>query len=237
MVGGSDAAGSPFGEPASATLGRVTTGEAIVKALKERIYSGELLPGTPLREIELGKYFGVSRQSLRDALIELVHLGLLDRESYRGIRVREITREDIEDLIYVRSLIESEAVLTVVAIGGPWTEIESALEAMNHVSADTPFSSMIETDLNFHRSIVRAARSPRLTRLHDQVCAETRLHMASVLREVEEYRGIRSLHGEHEAILRAMMSGDGSAAVDALHGVLDNGRKVLTADVDPEPSK
>jgi DNA-binding GntR family transcriptional regulator len=224
-----------FPDSARAALERVTTGEAIVRVLKELIYTGELLPGTPLREIELGRYFGVSRQSLRAALIELVHLGLLEREPYRGIRVREISRDDIEDLVYIRTLIESEAVRKVVSATGPWDEIEAALEAMQTVSNDAPFSSMIDADLEFHRSFVRAANSPRLARLHDQVCAETRLHMASVLREVEEYRQVASLYDEHATLLRAMEAGDVDVAVAALLRVLDNGRKVLTADVEVAP--
>jgi Bacterial regulatory proteins, gntR family len=83
-------------------LARVSTTDTIVNELRSQILDGTLEPGTHLREIELSERFGVSRQSLRAALAELVHLGLLRREAHRGVWVPTVTRGDIRDLYLMR---------------------------------------------------------------------------------------------------------------------------------------
>src|SRR2546428_14179037 len=62
----------------------VSTVEAIAEALRDRVLNGELAPGTPLREVELSRHFGVGRHSLRAALQSLTAEGLLEHAPNRG---------------------------------------------------------------------------------------------------------------------------------------------------------
>ena len=58
-------------------LARVSTVDALVGALRSRILTGDLPPGSHLSEVELAGAYGVGRHSLRAAFRELARDGLL----------------------------------------------------------------------------------------------------------------------------------------------------------------
>src|SRR5437764_10322838 len=83
-------------------LARVSTLDALVEVLTRQILDGSIPVGAHLIEVDLAEAHGVSRQSLRAALAELVHLGLFEREPHRGVWVPRLTRDQVRDLWYVR---------------------------------------------------------------------------------------------------------------------------------------
>ncbi len=58
-------------------INKATLSEQIVDDLKQRIYHGELIPGQKLPISSLKKYYNVSSTPIRDALMELVHMGFV----------------------------------------------------------------------------------------------------------------------------------------------------------------
>ena len=81
----------------------------IVKALRDLVLGGELMPGTRLTETDLAGRLGVSRAPLREAIRELVNIGLLVSVPYKGLFVRTITRRDLEELYSLRTALEQFA--------------------------------------------------------------------------------------------------------------------------------
>lgn len=81
----------------------------IVKALRDLVLGGELMPGTRLTETDLAGRLGVSRAPLREAIRELVDIGLLVIVPYKGLFVRTITRRDLEELYSLRTALEQFA--------------------------------------------------------------------------------------------------------------------------------
>lgn len=73
---------------------RRTAGEAgkrqALEALRAAIVEGDLVPGQRLVEDELAGLFGVTRPSVRAALIELTAAGLVERIPHRGARLRVV---------------------------------------------------------------------------------------------------------------------------------------------------
>ena len=65
---------------ASHSLRVVSTLDALVSSLRQRLLVGELAAGTPLGEVELASDYGVARPTARAALQALVAEGLLRRE-------------------------------------------------------------------------------------------------------------------------------------------------------------
>ncbi len=62
----------------------------LVTYFRERIVDGTLLPGSRLPpELELAQQYGVSRNTVRQAMSTLVHAGLLERVQGRGTFVRQ----------------------------------------------------------------------------------------------------------------------------------------------------
>jgi DNA-binding GntR family transcriptional regulator len=86
-----------------------TKADEIALEIEEAIVSGELAPGTVLRQEQLSERFAVSRTPIREALRRLAALGLVSFEPNRGVRVRTISREELREAFLVRAELEGLA--------------------------------------------------------------------------------------------------------------------------------
>ena len=76
-------------------------------ALRQAILSGDLAPGQRLVEEELAGTLGVTRQSLRAALLDLTAEGLVERIPNRGARVRVVSTEEAVAITECRMALEA----------------------------------------------------------------------------------------------------------------------------------
>ena len=81
----------------------------IAERLRAEILEGDLRPGEWLRQEALSRRHGVSQTPVREALKQLAAEGLVEDVPYRGVRVVDLLRGDVEDLYACRALIESRA--------------------------------------------------------------------------------------------------------------------------------
>jgi len=77
---------------------RTRAAAEIVAAVERQILSGALAPGQRLDELALAKEFGVSRTPVREAVLELAAVGLVEQRAHRGAFVAEVTLEEIFDV-------------------------------------------------------------------------------------------------------------------------------------------
>jgi len=92
--------------------------EAVRLTLRRRILNNELAAGERLIEASLAAEFGVSRTTLRSALMELKNDRLVEFSPRRGCWVARMTRAEIDDACFARYLLESGAVSEDRAIIG-----------------------------------------------------------------------------------------------------------------------
>jgi DNA-binding GntR family transcriptional regulator len=104
-----------------------TKADDIALILEEAIVSGQLEPGTVLRQEQLSEQFAVSRTPVREALRRLAALGLVSFEPNRGVRVRLLSREELREAFLVRAELESLA--TELAVPNMTAEDLDALDA------------------------------------------------------------------------------------------------------------
>ena len=83
--------------------------ESAYQWIREAILDGNIQPGAKLIERELTQTTGVSRSALREALVSLDEKGLVQREPYRGYRVTNLTKKQVQDLYELREVVESQA--------------------------------------------------------------------------------------------------------------------------------
>ncbi|MFI6506272.1 GntR family transcriptional regulator [Streptosporangium sp. NPDC050855] len=190
---------------------------ALADALRRRVLSGEIAPGTPLPEQELSALYGVARPTVREALAVLVHEGLLRRERHRSAHVAEVSVADLDDLMFVRRPLE-DLVATTLA-GRRVAEADEALARMAALPADAPWSEAVAGHMALHQALVVAVGSPRLERLYGMLAAETRLGLVR-LREVYSDRHV--LVAEHRDLLDAIARGPREAARRAVAVHLDH---------------
>ncbi len=86
-----------------------TKADDLALALEEAIVSGEIPPGSVLRQEHLSEQFQVSRTPVREALRRLAALGLVTFEPNRGVRVRMLARDELREAFLVRAELESLA--------------------------------------------------------------------------------------------------------------------------------
>jgi DNA-binding transcriptional regulator YhcF (GntR family) len=84
-----------------------TKADEIALALEEAIVSGELAPGSVLRQEQVSAQYAVSRTPVREALRRLAALGLVSFEANRGFRVRTLSRSEVYEAFLLRAELES----------------------------------------------------------------------------------------------------------------------------------
>jgi DNA-binding GntR family transcriptional regulator len=93
------------------TSGGPQAGEAArahaLASLRQAILSGNVAPGQRLVEEELANVFGVTRASLRAALIDLTAEGLVERVPNRGARVRVVSLDEAIAITECRMALEA----------------------------------------------------------------------------------------------------------------------------------
>jgi len=203
---------TPSKQP-SEQLGRVSTVDAIVEALRDRILSGLEAPGSPIREAEVCERYGVSRHSARTAMRVLAASGLLQFEANHGVRVTDLTANDVRDIYALRRVLESEAVSVIAAGEADTTVALEALQALESLPNTTDWATVRDRDLEFHRALVASLQRPRTTASFDRLIDEMRLAFRQLRPELED---VDLVIRQHRALYDAAVSGDQGTAVAAM---------------------
>ena len=82
--------------------------EQIYEHLRERIQSGQFTFDDRLVDVDIASEFGVSRMPVREALMQLVHDGMIE-SSTRGFILRRYSDQEIADIFEIRRLLEPAA--------------------------------------------------------------------------------------------------------------------------------
>ena len=84
--------------------------QTIVASLLADVFQGRVTAGEHLVTRQLASRFGVSHTPIREALIALAGIGIIDLEPNRGAVVRRVTARDVREICQVRRALECEAV-------------------------------------------------------------------------------------------------------------------------------
>jgi DNA-binding GntR family transcriptional regulator len=86
--------------------------QAIVQSLLADVFAGRLRAGQHLVTQALAERFGVSHTPIREALISLAGIGIVDLLPNRGAIVRAVTARDVREICQVRRVLECQATRT-----------------------------------------------------------------------------------------------------------------------------
>jgi DNA-binding GntR family transcriptional regulator len=202
-----------------ALLGRTSTAERVSDILRSRIAEGYFPPGTRLSEDSIGGALGVSRNTLREAFRLLTHERLLVHELNRGVFVRVLTVEDVEDIYRTRRLVECAVVR---GLGEPPYGLDGlagAVQEGRQAAREGDWKGVGTANIHFHRELVALAASERTDELMRSVFAELRLafHVVDEPQRLHEPYIARNVR-----ILEALQAGDRDKAERLLAGYLDD---------------
>jgi DNA-binding GntR family transcriptional regulator len=97
-------------EPDAARCNRGMRRQTIVQSLLTDVFQGRLRAGAHLVTQELAERFGVSHTPIREALIALAGIGIIDLLPNRGAIVRRLTPREVREVWQVRRILECAAV-------------------------------------------------------------------------------------------------------------------------------
>ena len=174
--------------------------------IRNDILTGKLAEGERLTETRLSDDLGLSRTPIREAIGRLILEGFIERQKGYTTRVAYFPQDEAEQIYEIRRLVECYSVerATRLATDEDIAELRRIHAAMK---ADTPprdkaaYQRLTEANEAFHRAIVNAARSPRLTAL-----MTTALDVGMVVRTYSMFSDrdlMRSLN-HHEEIIQAI---------------------------------
>src|SRR5215207_4590566 len=160
-------------------IDRASTTEQVLQELREAIIDGRIAQGEALREVSLARTLGTGRSAVREAIRQLVQEGLVDYELHRGAFVRVMSLADRLDVYVAREAIEAGVARRAVE-ASPAPDLSALRAAMQDLRTraeghDRVTHELIEADIRFHEELVRLADSPRLSRAHETLAAETRM--------------------------------------------------------------
>ncbi|GAA3154172.1 GntR family transcriptional regulator [Streptomyces echinatus] len=136
---------------------------------------GTSRPAPRLSEDSIGGALGVSRNTLREAFRLLTHERLLIHELNRGVFVRVLTVEDVEDIYRTRSLVECAVVRGLGEPPYPLQGLAAAVAEGERAAVDSDWKALGTANIHFHRELVALAGSERTDELMRSVFAELRL--------------------------------------------------------------
>lgn len=133
----------------------------IFDRIREDILNGRYLTGDKLVEIKLADELGVSRTPVREALKQLELDGLVDNIPNRGVVVKGISQDDIDDILTIRLCIEG--------LVGQWAaerildeevkELEEIFDLMEFYTSKGDVDKIFELNTKFHETLYKATKS------------------------------------------------------------------------------
>ncbi len=188
----------------------------VARSIEDAILALRMAPGERLVETRLCDQLGVSRTTLREALLMLERRGLVRSKPRRGTFVTRLAREDAVDLCRTRALLESYA----LCVGYPRLD-ERALARLDDILAEMATLTLpdevprlIKLDLAFHRILADVADAPQVLDLWASLDGKM---SALILSSIEHHHaGIADIVALHRELRDAVASGDVALARTAV---------------------
>jgi len=184
---------------------RPTIAKRIAETLRDAIVSLELKPGDAISESEIASRFGVSRQPVREAFIQLAEQGLLRIRPQRSTEVVRISTRDVLNARFVREALEVAVVRKAAAecAGMPADTFEAVFKAQMEASDANDYRAFHAEDDAFHRQIARLSGNEFVWKLIDA----QKVQMDRV-RYLSLKLGMPATIQEHRDIGEALLKGD-----------------------------
>jgi GntR family transcriptional regulator, rspAB operon transcriptional repressor len=209
--------------------------DVVYETIRDAIIKRVIPPGSRLTEAALARQLNVSKTPVREALLKLRQIGLVEPTGRRGGRVTLPSRSSIQHAYESRQALESFAA-ELVAQRGTDADISLISDAAQRclVAAKAGDQDGFRSwDLTFHEAIGQATANPRLIELvNDSFALVTALRR----RDVPEAEGSVACAKAHVRIAKAIERRDPEAARQAMREHVRQVEGYVLASLPDEPS-
>jgi DNA-binding GntR family transcriptional regulator len=194
--------------------------------LRDRIFAGELMPGTFLDEGRLAEQMQISRTPLREALKVLTAEGLVRHEPRRGCFVSEVTEQDLDEIFPVMALLEGRCAREAAlhATDGDLQALEALHDKLNRHARARRINDYYAANYAIHEAIIALANNRWLA----QVIADLRKILKLARQQQLHAPGrLEQSLSEHMAVFAALKARDPEGAEAAMRTHLTRQREAL----------
>lgn len=189
---------------------RETGREYALRTIKENIVRLELAPGSFISENELAAEMGLSRTPVREALIDLAKVKIIEIAPQKRSVVAYIDYEMVEEARFMRKVLEV-AVVELACQNGLDSEIDRLEENVKlqrfHLENGS-YSGIMELDNEFHRQLFEMARKPQAYVMIQHISIHFDRIRSMALNSVKDLKIVE----DHAKIIEALRSRDAEAA-------------------------
>ncbi len=152
-------------------LQRKSLKEEIFDILHGKIIAGDVAPGDWLRQDDIATQLGVSMTPVREALDLLVSVGLAERVPYRGVRVPQLSADEIAEAYAMRLLLEAAGARAAALKReqAQVDELKRILSRMKGLLSLDDMSTLRQLSRQFHQSVVAIGGNGSLDKMYEMV--------------------------------------------------------------------
>ncbi len=223
----------PYESPnADEPLARTGLREQVTHRILTSVFEGKFRSGERLVVGRLSTLFGVSPTPVRESLVELAGLGVVDLLPNRGAVVRPFGPTQLREMIQVRRILEVESARCASGHmdSDDLEAVRTELLELKEMPIDAERDRRAQAaDTHLHTLIAEKCGNPRLT---DEV--RRYLVLFKALRNISHIRdswaGYRRTDDvqEHLRIVRSLASGDAERAAKAMDQHIRSVEKTMT---------
>ncbi len=192
-----------------------STAQGVYEWLRGEIVMNVLKPQEPIREGAIAERLGVSRTPVREALLRLADLGLVDIFPQSGTRVAPIRVSKVRAAQLIREAVEVEVVGRAAAAMAPAdvAALDAIIEDQTRASTRGDMRRLFELDEAFHRAIFAI---PGCLAASEEI-EDIKLHLNRLrYLSVDWPRSADHIVAEHRIIRDALAAHDAAAAANAM---------------------
>ena len=201
--------------------------DVVFQTLRQAILYGTLVPGERLMEIHLAKQLGVSRTPVRDAIRMLEMEGLVVMIPRRGAVVAQISRQDLEDVLEVRGILEELAVRKACAnmSSSDRERLEEAAARFRKSLSGQDTLESAKADELFHEIINESTGNRRLNQILHNLSEQLFRYRVENLKDISTHE---ALLRQHQEICRALREHSEEKAVEVVRAHIELQRISIT---------
>ncbi len=209
----------------SPQLRSVSLREQAREAVRTRILLGQIEPGQVESVINVAAALGVSITPVREAIMDLANLGMVEVIRNRGFRVPVLSDHDLDEIFRLRTMVEVPAMAEVAQVvdKASLPRFRQLAEQITDAARDGDLSAFLELDRQFHLGLLELLGNHRLVALVGQLRDQARMQGLQRLAD----RGELTHSGEeHIAIVDAIESGDAELTAELVRKHLTHSRGI-----------
>lgn len=184
--------------------------QIIVETIRDRIYDQQYGPGARLNISDLAEELEVSPVPVREALRNLEAEGLVQFRNNKGVTVRELSVEDVRELLIIRSPLECLAA-SAAALNSTERDADRLQALVEELDGNLETNAWHRLHAEFHQQLYSIGNLPRLRQIIDMLRLQMQPYSRLYLHDREH---LKAAQREHHLMVECLRRHDTETIAD-----------------------